>query len=289
MDRLQVAKMTLTALHPHPLQAAFYGECNPAEDEALAADLRTRGQMSPIMVLPDGTILDGHRRAKALKSNGQTDVNVVVRHDLEHAYAATIESEFLRYNFQRRQLNPIEQARVALRLMEIERKRAPGTLGQGELASARDRVGKLLNKSGRNLERYFRVLETPLAVQNAVRDGRLSLVAGSKIASLDKQTREAIAKGIEPLRDTADIKKLIDKYVTVPDGRRHEKVVDAVATLARNLERSAIDLGDRLERVTPGMLARYLPVLQDAAKMLNQLLRVAKSAKPRSRHPAFAD
>ncbi len=51
----------------------------------------------------------------------------------------------------------------------------------GEL---RDRIGESLEMSGRNLDRYLRVLETPLEIQIGVRDGQLNLVPASRIASL---------------------------------------------------------------------------------------------------------
>jgi ParB-like chromosome segregation protein Spo0J len=239
--------------------------------------------------LPASTILDGHRRVRLLAGIGKTEVDVVVRDDLKDADAAAVEAEFLKFNFQRRQLHPLDKARIAKRLFELEKKRSSQVIRTSDKAALRDRVGKAMGMSGRNLERYLHVLDTPLPVQHAVRDGRLRLVAGAKIALLPQAQQQKIAEQINGVSDPAEIARIIDADVSLPDGRRHEKVGDALATLARHLERSTIDLGDRLERVTPGMAARYLPPLQDAAKMLNQLLRLAKSDKQRPSHPAFAE
>jgi ParB-like chromosome segregation protein Spo0J len=157
--------MSLALLKPHPLQSEFYADCTPADDEALAADLRTRGQQAPIIImpagnaagLPAGTILDGHRRATLMAANGETKALVVVRDDLKNASSNEVEAEFLNYNFMRRQQHPLDQAKVAKRLFEIEKKRERGhcRLYSDDLSEARDRVGARLNQSGRNLQRYL--------------------------------------------------------------------------------------------------------------------------------------
>src|SRR5262245_55013743 len=46
--------------------------------EELAASLQKHGQQQPIVCLPDGTVIDGHRRALALEIVGLTEVEVVI-------------------------------------------------------------------------------------------------------------------------------------------------------------------------------------------------------------------
>ena len=55
---------------------------------------------------------------------------------------------------------------------------------------ARDRVGRALGMSGRNLGRYLRVLKTPVAVQNAFRAGyAVACNAQRRVADLEKKAQ----------------------------------------------------------------------------------------------------
>jgi hypothetical protein len=287
MNKFLKSTMPIADLHPHPLQSIFFADCSSADDENLSADLLARGQLSPIVVmpkpnaagLPAGTILDGHRRARLLAGIGKTEVEVVVRDDLKDADAAAVEAEFLKFNFQRRQLHPLDKARVSKRLLEIEKKREPGGLRHSEKVTLRDRIGKVMGMSGRNLERYSHVLETPLTIQNAVRDGRLRLVAGAKIAMLEPQVQTEIARRISRITDAGEIAEIVDGYVAVPDGTRHEKLGDAVAAFCRNLDKSAVDLGDRVQNVSPSLASKYMASLDKGARIIKHLRSCARQLK----------
>jgi hypothetical protein len=281
-------RMKLADLKPHPLQQTFYSACTADDDKALADDLRQRGQLSPIIImpaknaagLPPGTIMDGCRRARLMQANRVTKANVLFRHDLKDADATTVEAEFLKYNFTRRQLHPLDKARVAQRLFVLERKRKSiKSLSWTEVAEMRDRVGKVFGMSGRNLDRYLRVLETPMSVQNAVRDGRLKLVLGAKIASLPSEQQHAIATRIGELNDAKAIATILGEYVQVPDGRRHQKTADAVASFVRRLADGIEDLEDRASAVGPRLAARHRPMLQRGIDLISQLLRSAQQAE----------
>jgi len=88
-------------------------------------------------------------------------------------------------------------ARVALRLYEIERNRDPGTLEGWDAVHARERVGEMVGMSGRNLDRYFRVLKTPMAVQISFDNGKLPLVVAEKVADVPPDIQAKIAERIE--------------------------------------------------------------------------------------------
>jgi ParB-like chromosome segregation protein Spo0J len=159
------------------------------ELKALAEDIRRNGLRNPPEVLPKNragyppdTLVAGHMRAKALLLNGETEVEVIVKYDLADADEATIEKCFLEDNLNRRHMDMLSKARVALRRFEIEKKRPRGGLRPFEEREARDRVGKATRTGGRNLSRYFRVLKTPPEVQNAFRAGKLALVVAEKVA-----------------------------------------------------------------------------------------------------------
>lgn len=284
MNEEKPKQMSLAALKPHPLQLCFYDDSNAVDDESLAADLRRRGQQSPIVVMPEnnaanlpgGTMLDGCRRARCLKDSGETDAMVVVRHDLKDASAAAVEAEFLKYNFTRRQLHPLDKARVAQRLYVLERsKKTVNDLGFKETLAMRDRIGKILGMSGRNLDRYLRVLETPVPIQNAVRDGRMKLVMGAKIATLPQYEQEKIAEAITGVTDSKEVTRIACEHVTISDGRRHQKVNDAVACFARTLDRGLEDLDGRVDQVGTGSVRRRLNTFVRAQDVLATLIAKA--------------
>ena len=195
-------------LKPFPLQSEFFVQESEADDALLEQDLRQNGQRDPFPVMPDhnraglpkGTMLDGHRRTLLLKTIGKKRAKVRVRHDLVDADLATVEAEFLKYNSLRRQLHSIDKARIAKRQFEIEKGRSRGGLRSCEDAEARERVGKTIGLCGRELQRYWRLLKTPLEVQNAVRNKLLPLSLGEKIEGLKKEHQARIAEQIPRLR-----------------------------------------------------------------------------------------
>ena len=152
---------------PHSLQATFYSETTKDEDDRLVEDLRDNGQRDAIVVAPRKDdhghwifiILDGHRRVSAAGVLGWNDLDALIRWDLAEADEATIEAEFLRHNLNRRHIHKLDQARIVMRLFEIEKKRPRNSLRLSpDEPEARDRVGRLLGMSGRHLQRMFRIL-----------------------------------------------------------------------------------------------------------------------------------
>jgi hypothetical protein len=209
-----------------------------------------------------------------MQANGAKKALVLVRDDLKDADAATVEAEFLKYNYTRRQLHPLDKARIAQRLYLLERRRKTvSSLSSTEAPAMRDRVGKALNMSGRNLDRYLRVLETPLAVQNAVRDRRLTLVLGARIASLKKTAQEEIANDIGGATDSEQITEIVSRYLTLPDSRRHRKANDAAHSIAVALERGIEDLDGRVDQVGTSVIREKLDTFRQAYSVIAQLLK----------------
>ncbi len=105
--------------------------------------------------LPEYTIVSGHTRNAILLELGHDECQVRVRYDLARASRSEVDKVFISDSYNRRQLDPLDRARVALRLFEHEReKRGRTAVGhppvEGEL---RDRIGLILGVSGRNLAR----------------------------------------------------------------------------------------------------------------------------------------
>jgi ParB-like chromosome segregation protein Spo0J len=153
----------LKDLKPFPLQADFFDELSAPDLKALADDIARNGLRQPIQVLPKNdagypadTVIAGHQRKRALESLGRTEAEVLVRHDLADKDAREVEKAFLEDNQNRRHLDRLAKARVALRLCEIKRKAQRGTLSAYDLVNVREVVGKQIGLTGRTLSTAFR-------------------------------------------------------------------------------------------------------------------------------------
>lgn len=67
----------LYELKENPLSTAIYGESEDVSD--LAENMKQVGQITPIVIKPDGTIISGHRRYRAARQAGMILVNVEVK------------------------------------------------------------------------------------------------------------------------------------------------------------------------------------------------------------------
>lgn len=74
-------------LKNHPLNITIYGDAPQGEEqkaewERLLASIEEHGVLEPLHVLPNGTIISGHRRNRAARIKGLKEVPVIVRNDL---------------------------------------------------------------------------------------------------------------------------------------------------------------------------------------------------------------
>jgi ParB family chromosome partitioning protein len=218
MIKTKTIKLRISLLKTNPRQDDFYRPCTGVEDRGLIGQIKRQGQQQPIVVVPtpDGTfvILDGHRRARVMAEAGFAEILALVRYDLAGASPEAVEAEFLNYNAARRQLHPLEQARIAKRLLELEAGRPRGNLSSGDVTRLKIELGERFGMSGRNLDRYLRVLETPVEVQNAVRDGLLLLTSAARVAGVDKSVRAALAGRVRGLKDKQAVRDIVAEYLT---------------------------------------------------------------------------
>ena len=170
----------------------------------------------------------------------------------------------MQYNSNRRHLHLIDEARIALRLFEIEKKRPRGELKPGDEHEARNRVGKAIGMSGRNLGRYFRLGLTPVEVQNAVRNGKLALVIGEKVSWLPKEQQAEIA---ERIRGGEKAKDVVAEYISKRNGR-HRKAGDAFSCFLKNLAAVLNDLDDRPTEIYRPTIKQNTPLLKRGQRLL---------------------
>ena len=251
----------LSDLKPHPLNSIF-SDRTEAEIQELADDLAARGQQHPIDTLPDGTIVGGHQRVLAAQRNEWATIRCRVRYDLERAGADAVEQYLLRDNFNRRQLNPLEQARIYRRLKVLAKE--AGKRGKGDV---RDYIAKRSNKSGRTLDRWAHLLDAPIEVQNAVIGGKLKLLDGCRVVDLPAEVQANIARRIQGGQDSYQVVK---GYL----GRKKTSPVNVGTLLSRfvrDLNRHIEPLNARVDELESCQWATSLSTLQDAHKLIGRL------------------
>ncbi len=150
-------------LAPHPNQPRQ--RFDEAEIESLAASIREKGVVQPLVVRPgpegdDGApyqIVAGERRWRAAQRAGLHELPAVVRHlsDSESVEIALVE------NLQRRDLNPLEEAAAYRRLIR-------------EFDHRQEDVASALGKSRSHVANTVRLLDLPEKVKALVGDGTLS-------------------------------------------------------------------------------------------------------------------
>ena len=174
--RLPISALRPNARNPRRSFAA-------AELEELAASLRERGIIQPIVVrsvrgVPDGyEIIAGERRWRAAQRAGLHEVPVVVIEatDAEALQLAIIE------NVQRADLNPLEEAEGYRALME-------------EFHNSQEEIAKIVGKSRSYLANTLRLLKLPDAVKAYIQDGKLT--AGHARMLIGEANAEQLAQDI---------------------------------------------------------------------------------------------
>ncbi len=151
-----------------------------AELEELAASVRQKGVLQPILVRPSPgqtgqyQIVAGERRWRAAQRAGQTRIPAVVRElgDAEALEIALIE------NIQRADLNAMEEASAFMALMGLS-------------STTQDEVAQAVGKSRSHVANTLRLLQLPAPVQGLVRSGKLS--AGHARAVIGASDPQALA------------------------------------------------------------------------------------------------
>jgi len=204
-DAPRIRLLKVASLQPHPRQAELVGDMPPSRFEAFAADIAAKGVQNALVLMADGqTIVCGHQRARAAKAHGIAKVPCIIRPDLHDPDDPAVIALLLGDNLHRRQLGPLEKARYAKKLTEIESARRndpdfPWIDNERQIA-VRDAVGKLLACSGRNAARYVAILSAPSEVQRAFEAGLLSLALAAQIAFLKYEIQQKLASSIEKMR-----------------------------------------------------------------------------------------
>ena len=270
----KIERRRLEELKPHPGQHLLFGEPSPHELQELADDMKRNGQLHPVEILPNGTIIAGHRRAAAAQRLGWSDIEVWIRDDLAGNEPAA-ECRLIDDNLNRRQLSKLGMARCYKRRKQLESGRPHARLADYEHRELRDRMGKILKVSGRTLDRYLRILDhTPKEVQDAFDADEVPMTIALQVASLRTPQKEQIAAAI---RAGSSPRKVIDEYLqkappTTPPWKETKMLVHA-------LKRAVKQLGERVKKVGSITLVEKQSLLK-GAKLIQELLATAKVVRP---------
>ncbi len=197
-----VRMLQVSALTPHPGQPRRHFD--EAALEELAASIRARGLIQPIVVRPHGhsyQIVAGERRWRAAQRARLHEVPVVVR-DLDDA--ETMEIALLE-NIQREDLNAIEEAEAYAKLID--------TFGHTQEA-----LGRIVHKSRSHVANLLRLLDLPQAVRAMVVEGAIEMGHARALigaADPEKLAREVAAKGLS-VRET----EKLARAAKPPGGKR---------------------------------------------------------------------
>lgn len=160
--------------------------------DELAASIRQRGVLQPILVRPHGAgfmIVAGERRWRAAQKAQLHKIPAIVR---EFDESATAEIALIE-NIQRQDLNAIEEAEGYRQLIERH-------------GHSQDAVAAIVHKSRSHIANLLRLLELPEFVRGALLRGDISMGHARAVATVEDPealTREVIAMGLS-VRQTED-------------------------------------------------------------------------------------
>lgn len=200
MAESNVVEIELAELKPHPLNAILYAPAGGEDFEELKNSLRQHGQLANIVILPDRTIISGHRRWEAAKIVGLTtlrcevctidDPLVIEKLVIEHnRYRRKTFTELMN---EARHLEKLEE--VWARVRQGQRSDL-GYTNDAEVGRVRDKVGNAIGVSGVTYRKMKQIYEA----------GQESDLIAQKIKQLDAGSTsvESVFKLVGELRKPA--------------------------------------------------------------------------------------
>ena len=248
-----------------PLAALKPGRFNPrrsfseAQLEELAASIRERGLVQPIVVRPSSgdayEIVAGERRWRAAQLANLHDVPVIVRtlNDQEAVEIAIIE------NVQREDLNAIEEGEGYRLLIE------------GHDYTQED-LARIVGKSRSHLANTLRLLKLPETVQDLVRSGALS--AGHVRPLIGRADAAALAERIVSRGlNVRQVEALTQDRGPAKAKRQKSKDSDTRAAEAELRETLGLEVEIRKGKGEKGELRIRYTTLEQLEEIRHRLLR----------------
>lgn len=192
-------------ISPNPDQPRRYFSQSALEE--LAASIREKGIIQPLIVRPDPTdhsrfqIVAGERRWRAAQIAQLHDLPAIVRDfdDTEVLEVAIIE------NIQRADLNPVEEAQGYRQLME-------------KFGHTQDQLATAMGKSRSHLANTMRLLQLPDEIQTLLQEGHLS--AGHARALITAEDPIELAR--RAIKDGMSVRE-VEKATKAPNRSKKKK------------------------------------------------------------------
>lgn len=259
-----VESRPMHTLRPHPRQRELFGQPTVEAIAAMAESMQVSGLLHPIQVTPDDTVVCGHTRLEAAKSLGWKSIPCVILHELASQGSEAIVARMIRDNLDRRQMTKLQRARVTLAMEGLD---ADKIRRQGLTNDERERVGRVLQMSGRNLVRWLRILATPTPVQDAVDRGELTLGKAGEISylSVDQQLviAAAIREGTCPL-------KAIAQYMNPKKPSSSPNAV--LGRFVKSTRQAVAQLSGRTDSLCAYSILQHQSALLQVAQLVQDLL-----------------
>ncbi|MEW6262497.1 MAG: ParB/RepB/Spo0J family partition protein [Thermodesulfobacteriota bacterium] len=258
VEEIGPLEVRVEAIDLNPLQPRK--NIKDKELQALTDSVRDHGLLSPLVVRRSGPdryeLIAGERRLRAAKAAGLTRVPVVVR---EADRAEMLELALIE-NLHREDLNPIEQAESYRRLSE-------------EFGKSQEEIARLTGQDRSTVANLIRLLGLPEAVQEDVRQGRLSAGHARALLALSEQDRILAAREVVLGRgfSVRQTEALVRRSVRSPAGQSANRTDQAYfQALAEAMTRS---LGAKVRLIPRGRKGRMV-IAYSSPEELERLLRI---------------
>jgi ParB family chromosome partitioning protein len=246
-----VAQLDVLELRVDELRPGRYQPRHQLREDSLAElaeSIREQGVLQPLIVRvvrggPGSPrlyeIVAGERRWRAAQLAGIDKVPVIVR-DLDDQSALAVA---LIENLQREDLNPIDQARSMLRLVE-------------EFDLTHDEIAKALGRSRASITNFLRLLELADDVQDAIVKGTIEMGHARALLPLDEERQVAMARRIERLGwSVRQVERSVKTLLDAPATSDSKAATDVQTRwLATQLAR---ELGEAIS-IRPGGSGNYV-------------------------------
>ena len=250
-----VRMIRLSEVEPNPDQPRKIFDTEPLE--ALAESISQHGVIQPVVVRPkDGMymIVTGERRWRAARMAGLSEIPVIIieADDKKAAELALVE------NIQRKDLNPVEEARGYSALID-------------EFSYTQEEIAKKIGRSRSAVTNSLRLLDLPPKALDYLASGELSeghakvLLSLKDSEKIENAAETVVSKGLS-VRDTEKLVKFLssvkeEEEIKVVHDVDHTKVLERkvqsiighTVKIVQNGKKSSINIGfsdnDDLENI----------------------------------------
>lgn len=250
-----VRMIRLSEVEPNPDQPRKIFDTEPLE--ALAESISQHGVIQPVVVRPkDGMymIVTGERRWRAARMAGLSEIPVIIieADDKKAAELALVE------NIQRKDLNPVEEARGYAALID-------------EFSYTQEEIAKKIGRSRSAVTNSLRLLDLPPKALDYLASGELSeghakvllsLKDSEKIENaaetvvskgLSVRDTEKLVKFLSSVKEEGEIKVVHDVDHTKALERKVQSIIGHTVKIVQNGKKSSINIGfsdnDDLENI----------------------------------------